>query len=131
MIMFSYISNPITYPHAWLKSYTQWLVHRQIYLVYVHYMFTYILQYVSWRVDRFTVQKSSSKAAGLQLKCGAFTVRNNARKQHTSKELNLYLRRYNTARVLSFKSSKTPLVMHKCCCRSVKLNKVSMGFFFW
>lgn len=35
--------------HACLKSYTSWLVYRQIYQVYVQYMFTYILQYASWR----------------------------------------------------------------------------------
>lgn len=90
-------------------------------------MFTYILQYVSCRVDGFTAQKSS-EADVLQLKCVALTVHNNAFKQQTYKELNLYLRRYNTVIVLSFKSSKTSLVMLKCCCRSVKLNKVSMGF---
>lgn len=30
---------------------------RQINLIYIQYMFTYMLQYVSWQVDRFTVQK--------------------------------------------------------------------------
>lgn len=39
--------------HACLKSYTSWLVYRQIYQVYVQYMFTYILRYVSWRAHWF------------------------------------------------------------------------------
>lgn len=78
-------------------------------------------------VDKLIDERSrnqKSKAAGL--KCGGFTVCNNAFKQQTYEELNLNLRRYNTARVLSSKSSKTPLL----CCRSVKLCKVSMGLFF-
>lgn len=48
---------PLSEPHACLKSYTPWLVHRQMDLVYVQYMLTYILQYVNWKADQCTVQK--------------------------------------------------------------------------
>lgn len=52
--------------HACLKSYTSWLVYRQIYQVYVQYMFTYILQFVSRRAHiyffLFTAWRLSSEA---------------------------------------------------------------------
>lgn len=98
-------------------------------------MFTYILRYVSWRVDRFDgPENHQAKPTDFQLKCGAFffflvffclTVRNNASKQQTYKELNLYLRRYNIVLSCSIElfclfflnQARTPLVTLKCCCR--------------
>lgn len=88
-------------------------------------MFTYILRYVSWQVDRFDgPENHQAKLTDFQLKCVAFfffTVRNNASKQQTYKELNLYLRRYNIVLSCSIEfflnQARPPLVTLKCCCR--------------
>lgn len=132
--MFSYISNlrSVDKPHFPILMHAWRVIHHGLYTnKYIWYMSS-ICSHTScsmWVSELINLQSRNHQAKLMDYSLsGAFTVCNNAFKQQIYKELNLYLRRSNTAWVLSFKSSKIPLVMLKCCCRSVKINKVSMGF---
>lgn len=133
--MLSAISGqtPFSNPHACLKSYTPWLVRWQIWkicLVYVQYMFRYILQYVRWRVLQSRNHQAKLMDFSLNVELLLYATKlPNKQQTYTGGK---YLSEEDITQLeLWVKSSKSPPIMQKCCCRSVKQHTKKSAWAFF
>ena len=141
MIMFSYIFKlrPVDKPHFPTLMHAWRVIHHGLYTDKYIWHIPSICSHTSYgmlvgELIGLTVQKiikQSRRTFSLNVEPFFFlvffclTVRNNASKQQTYKELNLYLRRYNIVLSCSIElfclfflnQARTPLVTLKCCCR--------------